>query len=348
MWETISLNTILLTIADIRHVIREVGLDSLMRQMIDALEAAFREYSPATVVTPTRAGFHYEQPYPGLLEWMPSLTQGETATIKVVGYHPHNPTHHEIPTILSSIGVYDVRTGLLSGLLDGTFLTALRTGAASAIASRCFALPDSRTVGVIGLGAQAVTQLHALATVFPIERVLASDIDRDASGSFARRTAFLDLPVEIVSPERAAAEADILCTTTSVPVGCGPVFEDVETKPWLHINAVGSDFPGKTEVPYSLLTRAYVCPDFHEQARLEGESQRLTTNQIGVALYEVVQNPDSFTKYQRSLTIFDSTGWAIEDAVAAQLMLDHAQRLGVGSAISLQHLPTDPLNPYEF
>lgn len=342
------MNTTLLTVADIRHVIAEVGLDTLMRQMIDGLEVAFREYTPETFVIPTRAGFHYEQPYPGLLEWMPSLRSGEAATIKVVGYHPHNPTHHEIPTILSSIGVYDTRTGLLAGLLDGTFLTALRTGAASAVASRYLGSSDSRTMGLIGLGAQAVTQLHALATVFSFDRVLAFDIDADASRSFAHRTAFLGLPVEIVPREQVVAEADILCTSTSVPVGCGPVFNDVETKPWLHINAVGSDFPGKTELPYALLRRAYVCPDFPEQAQTEGESQQLPPDQIGAALYDIVQNPGPYAQYQQSLTVFDSTGWALEDAVAAKLMLDHAQRLGVGSVIGLQHVPTDPLNPYDF
>ncbi len=197
------MKTTLLTVEDIRRIVKSVGIHALMKEMIGALETCFRDYDPSVNEIPARSGFSYAEPNPGLLEWMPILTRSETATIKVVGYHPHNPNLHELPTIISTVSVYDVQTGQLTGLLDGVFLTALRTGAASALASLYLASPDSRVVGLIGAGAQAITQLHALATVFDLERVLVFDVDPAISRSFAHRARFLNLPNRIRERRRA-------------------------------------------------------------------------------------------------------------------------------------------------
>ncbi len=345
------MKTTLLTVEDIRRIVKSVGIHALMKEMIGVLETCFRDYDPSVNEIPARSGFSYAEPNPGLLEWMPILTRSETATIKVVGYHPHNPNLHELPTIISTVSVYDVQTGQLTGLLDGVFLTALRTGAASALASLYLASPDSRVVGLIGAGAQAITQLHALATVFDLERVLVFDVDPAISRSFAHRARFLNLPIEFVNADardRLVAEVDILCTATSTPVDAEPVLCDTETQPWLHINAIGSDFPGKTELPRSLLQRAFVCPDFPQQALVEGESQQLRPEQVGPPLYEIIQKPELYSHHRQTLTVFDSTGWALEDAAAAQLLLNYARQLGLGEEVYLQHAPADPHNPYDF
>lgn len=345
------MHTTLVTMHDIRHIVKSVGTDALMRQMIHALEVAFRCYDPATTQVPSRSGFSYDEPHVGLLEWMPVLTHGQTATIKMVGYHPHNPEQHELPTILSSVGTYDVRTGQLTAVMDGTFLTALRTGAASGLAAAYLAHPDSQTMGIIGAGAQAITQLHAVATACNLRQVYVYDTDSAAAISFARRAEFLNLPIQVVRQdqiERLVAESDVLCTATSTAVGSPPVFDDTAVKPWLHINAIGSDFPGKTELPEALVRRALVCPDFLEQALVEGECQRLDEDSIGPTLHEIVKSPERYTDYRDALTVFDSTGWALEDSVAAELLLNHARRLGLGQKVHIQHTPVDPLNPYDF
>jgi ornithine cyclodeaminase/alanine dehydrogenase-like protein (mu-crystallin family) len=344
-------HTTLLTIDDIRQLVRSVGIQTLMRSMIAALEAAFIAYDETTTVVPPRSGFSYDEPYSGLIEWMPALRRGGTVTLKLVGYHPHNPHQHELPTIVSSIGVYDVSTGLLRGMMDGTFLTALRTGAVSAIASRYLARSDSHTVAIVGAGAQAVTQLHALSTVFEVRHVSVYDVDASVSESFARRVAFLDIPVTVASEAELpnlVATADILVTATSTPLGSPPVIPDTPTNDWLHINAIGSDFPGKTEIPLGLLRRAFVVPDFPEQARAEGECQQLAPDDIGPALHVVMKNADDYADKREQLTVFDSTGWALADAVAAQFLLDLAHVRGVGRAVNLQHVPVDPHNPYDF
>jgi len=322
-----------------------------MRSMIAALEQAFIEYDEQATVIPPRAGFSYEEPYSGLIEWMPALKRNGSVTLKMVGYHPHNPHQHELPTIVSSIGVYDVSTGILNGMMDGTFLTALRTGAVSAIASRYLARQDSQIVALVGAGAQAVTQLHALATIFDIRQVTVYDVDASVSESFARRVAFLGIPITVMSQTQLphlVATADILCTATSTSVGSPPVIPDVPTKEWLHINAVGSDFPGKTEIPYAMLRRAFVVPDFPEQARHEGECQQLAPDEIGPALHVLMKSAREYADRCDQLTVFDSTGWALADAVAAQLLLDLARKHSVGRAVNLQHVPVDPHNPYDF
>ena len=334
---------------DIASIVETVGLDTLMDEMIQRLTDAIVTFDETQTRVRARDGFHYLEPDLGLLEWMPVIQNGEATTIKVVGYHPMNPTRRQLPTILSTISVYDTATGHLSGLADGTFLTALRTGAASAVASRVLARPSSKVLGLLGCGAQSITQLHALLRVFPIDQVLISDIRQDNVDSFEQRASeFLPELVEVkpVPLDTLMQTADIVCTSTSLGIGQGPLFEDVPTKPWLHINAVGSDFPGKVELPTELLRRALVCPDVREQAVKEGECQVLAAEEIGPSLAHVVAHPGAYESWQEDLTVFDSTGWALGDQVAMKLLMRYADALGLGTKLALEDIGDDPLDPY--
>ena len=143
-----------------------------MDELIDRLDKAFRSFDPQRTKVPVRSGFNYSLPRSGLLEWMPLLQSGEHVLMKMVGYHPHNPDLSGLPTILSDFSLYNATTGRLEAVVDGTLLTAFRTGAASAVASRFLGSPDSRVVGLIGCGAQAVTQLHAMTRVFDIQTIV--------------------------------------------------------------------------------------------------------------------------------------------------------------------------------
>jgi len=345
------MNTLILAVEDIRRIVLRVGLNSFMDEMIQRLTKALFDYDPGQTVVPVRGGFAYKAPLPGLVEWMPILQTGDAVTIKVVGYHPCNPISHRLPTIISTLGVYDSRTGHLKGIADCTFLTAVRTGAASAIASQRMAKADSRVVGIIGCGAQAVTQVHALSRVFDLERVLIYDLNPTVSRSFLTRVEGLKLSsVEVTEAnlEQLAGCADIICTCTSVEVGGGPVFTEGDLKPWLHVNAVGSDFPGKYEVPVSILKRSFVCPDFLPQAIKEGECQQLQAEEIGPEIFELIKKPERYDFVREMPSVFDSTGWALQDQVAMQMLLDHAADLQVGTRISIENLPADPRNPYDF
>ena len=346
------LQTLVLSVDDIRRIVEHVGLDALMDEMIVRLTQAFEQFDPMTTVVPVRTGFSYEQPHVGLVEWMPLFEKHRQIVVKAVGYHPQNPSLYHLPTVLSTVSAYDPTSGHLSAVIDGTFLTALRTGAASAIATQLLASPHSQTLGLIGAGAQAVTQLHGLSRCFDLRRVLIFDRDPTVSQSFPERVACLGLdhleirPAEITD---IVAAADILCTATSVDVGHGPVFPDQDLNPWLHINAVGADFPGKFEVPLSLFDRSFVCPDFRDQAIREGECQKLKSlNKIGAELSHVVKHPDHYRHQQQQPTVFDSTGFALEDQVAMNMLLDYATKLHVGTFIELESATAEAKNPYSF
>ena len=343
--------TLILTREDIRQMVLQTGLDVLMDEMIARLTAAMSTFRAEDASIPSRQGFRYTHPAPGLIEWMPCMSDGGgRATIKIVGYHPSNSGERNLPTILSTVSAYDTTSGHLICMMDATLITALRTGAVSAIASRLMASPRSTTLGIIGAGAQAVTQLHAVSRVLDIDRVVVYDHDPFALSTFPLRTRTVSghLDVKSASCDQVVESADVLCTVTSVGVGDGPVFNGVEPKPWLHVNAVGSDLPGKTELPLALLHRSFVCPDFRNQAIEEGECQLMPPEKIGPNLFELVQNSEKYRFVQEGLSVFDSTGWTLEDEVAMTLFMELAAEFNLGMQLPIENVTTDALNPYHF
>jgi ornithine cyclodeaminase/alanine dehydrogenase-like protein (mu-crystallin family) len=337
----------LLTQADLRRLVGSVGIHTLMDEVIHDLTEALRDFDAERVEVRKREGFLLEHPgQAGVLEWMPVMRRGDTVTIKVVGYNPDNPAGYGMPTIVATNSVYDCRTGHLQAVVDGVFATALRTGAASAVASRVLARPDSKVLGLVGCGAQAVTQLHALSRVFGLERVLVYDTDPEVERTFPQRVAFLGLDVRRVPLEELEAQADILCTATSVAVGAGPVITGRGLRPHVHINAVGSDLPGKTELPLALLEQSLVCPDFLPQAVVEGECQQLPRERIGPELVTLVQTPEKFAQWRQRSTVFDSTGLALEDQVVTETLMRHARRLGLGTRVDIESISEDVMDPY--
>ena len=335
----------LITQSHLKSIIRDVGLDQLMDEVIDGLQTALSD-TTAVAVRP-RGGFTLDNERTGVLEWMPAIRPDALATVKMVAYNPDNPVHHGLPTIMANTAVYDSTTGALTALMDATFTTALRTGAASAVASRLLARPDSAVLGIIGCGAQAVTQVHGLTRVLPITEVLAYDVDPEVAASFPGRIAFTGLTVRLCGREQIEASADVFCTATSSPVGGPPVLtgDPARLRPGAHINAIGSDLPGKTELAVELLRAAVVCPDFLPQAVVEGECQQLTGAEIGPDLASLVSAGGGPGLRDR-LTVFDSTGYALEDQVVAELLLGHARRLGAWSPLPLFTGTSDAHNPY--
>ena len=345
--------TRIIGVGDVAEVVREVGVNALMDALIERLGTSLARFDPGIVHTHDRTGFDYETPALGLVEWMPTLVVGERVAIKTVGYHPANPATRATPSVLATTSMYDTDDGRLTVVCEATILTALRTGAASALATRVLAPPEASTLGMVGCGAQAVAQIHALSRVRPIGRVLAFDTDPAVAASLRARLDGLDLDeltIDVVGPDqlgRLMAEVDVLCTATTVDPGAGPVVPESEYVPWLHINAVGADFPGKVELPTSYLADALVCPDVRAQCLAEGESQQLDPDELGPDLATIVRNAGEYERHQRMLTVFDSTGWAVEDLVVAELITEHALELGLGSEVDLQPAPGDPYDPYQ-
>ncbi|MEM6395443.1 MAG: ornithine cyclodeaminase family protein [Bacteroidota bacterium] len=343
-------NSLVLSKNDIQEITQDQGLDRIMDLLIERLEEAMKAYSIESISMPARSGFNYEKPHTGLVEWMPIYEHGGDVTIKIVGYHPDNPRLYDLPTIVSTISAYDTATGHLLGLMDGVLPTAIRTGAATAIATKYMAKADSKTLGLIGCGAQSVTQLHGISRVLPIERVLLYDIQEEAMISFAQRVEALRLDIEIIPSDMAVlvAESDVIVTATSIDVGAGPLFNGISTRAHAHVNAIGSDFPGKTELPLELLKKSFICADFLDQAIVEGECQQLDSTDIDADIVGVVTDPRKYEFVKTTRSVYDSTGWALQDKVTFSLFMELAHKLGMGQRIAIENMSGDASNPYDF
>lgn len=341
------METTVITRHHVAKIIQEKGSDHFMDRMIDRLTAAFKDRA-GHGVTPVRDGFLRGEGDTAILEWMPHHRPGDSITIKTVGYTPTNPTTHRLPTIIGTMARYDDVTGRLLAICDGILPTAIRTGAASAVASRLLARPDSRVLGLVGAGAQAVTQAHALSRVFPLERIVVHDIEPAHQKSFAERVEFLGLDVEVAPVAEIEAAADIICTVTSVGVGDGPVLLGERLRPHVHINAIGADLIGKFEVPLAVLKSAFVTADHRGQALREGECQQLDEHDLAPDLLELCARPELAAAQRERVTVFDSTGFALEDHVAFDVLLELVAETGLGDQVQLEHLPEDALNPYAF
>ena len=342
-----SLATTLYDVADLRDVLSHVGLNEFLDELIAAIRDAAATFDPAWTEHKIRAGFDYHHPEMGLIEWMPIHRVGDGVAVKTVGYHPENPTQRSLPSVLATIALYDTTTGHLRSLCEGTLLTALRTGAASAVATDALTRRGQITLGLVGCGAQAITQAHAISRIRPITRIVATDVDADVAASFVDRLPAITSRVDVVDHaefERSIPEIDVLCTCTSVPIGEGPVVSLENHRADLHVNAVGADFPGKTELPLDFVRRAVVVTDDLEQCLIEGESQRLDRHELGPGLAELLAGHEHVDI--TGPTLFDSTGWSLEDLVAAELFIGHADRLGLGTVVELQQTPGDPYDPY--
>ena len=346
-WPSARQSTLVLDAASIGRILEVVGRDALMDLVIDRLRLRYVEMETTPSDARDRDGFRYDKPALGLIEWMPTHEIGGPVVVKMVGYHPTNPVQRQLPSVIATTSMWDTVTGQLVAIADGTLLTAVRTGAASAIATDLLTDGRSVTIGMIGLGAQAVTQAHAISRVRTVDRIIGFDVDDDVAESFARRVEFLG--VEVVLVDRADAilgMVDVLCTCTSVDIDAGPVLTDGAHRSGLHVNAVGADFPGKTELPRSLLERSFVVPDVTSQCRVEGECQQLDPDRIGPDLAALMRTPELANAYQDQLTVYDSTGWAVQDAVALQVAVELAAHHGIGDQMQIEHLPADPYDPY--
>ena len=343
--------TLILNHDDVAAILRIVGLDNVMLQLINRMTSVFEDPATATLDVPVRSGFYYDQPASGLVEWMPLHEPGRAVFQKAVGYHPRNPVDGRLPTVIASLQKFDPRTGALLAIADGRLMTALRTGAGSAVATRYFAdLSRPVRLGLVGCGAQAVTQWHALTQVAELREIVVADRDESVARSFAERIRpFRSAPISVTisSAQDVVESADVVCTATSVEVGAGPVIPGDFGHDSIHINAVGSDLPGKTEIPIEVLRQSFVCPDFYAQAIVEGECQQLNADEIGPSILEVGQNPSAYSDTKASRTVFDSTGWAVEDWVVLDLFVELAEATELGRTVEFTGDVDDPWNPYE-
>ncbi len=302
--------TYLLTRADVQKALS-------MADAVRAVEAAFVAYGEGRAQMPPKSYLRFER---GDLRCMPAyLADVGLAAVKNVNVHPLN---EELPTVMATVTVFDPDTGFPLAIMDGTYLTAMRTGAAGGIAAKYLARRDSAVACFVGAGRQAATQLAALMTTMPnIRKVLACDVDADRAEAFARGSAATyNVEASAAPLADAVSAADIVTTLTPVRE---PLIMKDYVRPGTHINAIGADAPGKQELESAILQAAKVVVDNWEQAAHGGEinvavSQGLIArDDIHAEIGEVVTGKRPGRQSPDEITVFDSTGLAIQDVACA-------------------------------
>ena len=299
-----------------------------MEETLKAVEHAFKLEAEGKTTMPPKLYLNLPE-YQGDFRAMPAYVDG-SAGLKWVCVYPNNRKQN-LPTVMATIILCDPNTGCPLAIMDGTYITAMRTGAAGGIAVKCLARGDSSVIGIIGAGIQAKMQLVAISEVLPrIEEVKVFDQYREASlGYVEEMGAKLNINVRPVESIEKATDADIVVTTTP---SRKPIVKKHYIRPGTHINAIGADATGKQELDADLLKGAKVVVDDIEQACHSGEiNVPLSAGVIKVediygTLGEVVANMKKGREKDEEITIFDSTGLAIEDIICAQLVYQRAIR----------------------
>jgi len=313
-----STKTVVLTQADVRSLID-------MAAAVPAIESAFAAHGRNETQMPAKVYLDLPQ-FDGDFRAMPAYF-GDSAGVKWVNSHPRNPERHGLPSVLGMYILSDPATALPLAVMDATLLTAIRTGAAAAVASKYLARPDAKTVGFVGSGVQARTLLAALRVGFDDLEVVASDISADAAEAFAAESG------GSVGKLADAAGCDIVCTATPVR---DPIVQRQWVRPGTHINAMGADAHGKQELATQILLDAKVVIDDWEQACGSGEvnvpleTGALSRDRIHAALGEIVAGHKPGRESPDEITVFDSTGLAVQDVALARLVYELAKEKGVG------------------
>jgi ornithine cyclodeaminase len=269
----------------------------------------------------------------GVIELMP-VADAKTYAFKYVNGHPKN---HQfgLPTVMAFGVLADVDTGVPQVLSELTLTTALRTAAMSAVAARALARYNSKTMALIGNGAQSEFQALAFHYLLGIEEIRLFDTDRQATAKLMRNLQHTTLRLIVCdSIAQAVRGADIVTTVTADKTNATILTPDL-IEPGMHINGVGGDCPGKTELHPDVLRGAAVFVEYEPQTRIEGDLQHLPADFAVTELWRVLSAQAAGRTSSQQVTLFDSVGFALEDYSALRFMRDAAQELGRGQTISL-------------
>lgn len=332
------MKTLLLTESQVQGLLT---IDEVMQ----AVELAFAEKGLNRAEMPPKLYIFYQK-YNGDLRAMPSYLEGlDISAVKVVNVHPNNKAKFDLPTVMATVVLIDPRNGAPIAIMGGTCITDMRTGAAGGVAARYLARKDSRILGLVGAGAQAKTQLIALLSLYGrLEEVRVWSRTKETREGFIasmKQTCSQNIsrmvPVEHV--EDAVRGADIVTTTT-------PSRTPIVMNDWIsagtHINCIGADAPGKQELDPKILKRAKIVVDDMEQASHSGEinvpmSQGiLKTTDIWSEIGEIVAKLKQGRSGPDEITVFVSTGLAIQDAVTANIAYKKALAHHTGQTMEIQ------------
>lgn len=334
--------TLLLEEQDVVGIVRAVGIANFLNDLILRLEQGFRNFSDGKIKVPARHEFFFEK---GTVESMPCADQ-EFFAVKLINTHPENPSAYGIPSIIGCGALIDGKTGYPTLVTESTIVTAMRTAAASAIATKYLA-KESESFGIIGAGAQAIPQMHAISLVSAFSKVYVSDVNVQAAEQFKKSASKIGFDAEAADAETLCKKAELITTATCKKRDSTPVVFDRWIDQGKHINAVGGDSPGKFEIEKALLERSKVVVDFYDQALVEGEAQQLKKEETYCDLGTIVAGKKKGRESEDEITVFDSTGFAMEDLVTYTYLYELAEKFDIGKRISIIAKPKNPKDLYE-
>lgn len=310
-----------------------------MAAAIEGMKQAFAQLSADKADVPLRARVQSA----GTTLVMPAyLSATNDLAVKIVSVFPGN-AQKDLPTIHALVLALDAETGQPIALMEGGSLTAIRTGAGAGAATDLLARVSSRVAAIIGSGVQARTQLEAICTVRDIQRVYVYSPTRAHAEAFADEMAGQHpIPDDVIvaeSAQEAVQEADIICAATTSST---PVFDGNHLKPGVHVNGVGSFAPDMQEVDLTTIRRALVVVDSREAVLAEAgdliiplENGDLAPEHIHAELGDIVNGTRPARDNDEQITYFKSVGVAVQDAIAADIALRHAEKMNLGQVLSL-------------
>lgn len=335
-----GLQTLFLDSQEVIHIIRELGVRDCLSEMAEMIRQDYLRWDEFDMAA--RLAMYTRD---GVIELMP-IADASHYSFKYVNGHPGN-TRRGLPTVMAFGVLADTDTGFVRLLSELTFITALRTAATSAMVARALARPDSRCMALIGCGAQGEFQTLAFYYLMGIRRVRLYDKDVAAPERLQQnlRAAGLDdncLDIDLCRSAAQALQGADIVTTATADRSQARVFDAALVEPGMHLNAIGGDSPGKTELDPLVFRKGRTFVQFEPQTRVEGEIQQLPRDFPVTALCDVLAGRSPGRQSKDDVTIFDSVGFALEDFSALRFMYDKARQLGVGTPVSFVPPLSDP------
>ncbi|AWI60281.1 ornithine cyclodeaminase [Sinorhizobium fredii] len=323
------------SVENMMHLVHDLGIETVLAELTDAIEADFRRWESFDK-TP-RVASHSRD---GVIELMPT-SDGAVYSFKYVNGHPKNIVDG-LQTVTAFGLLAEVSTGYPVLLTEMTLLTALRTAATSAMAARHLAPKGARIMAMIGNGAQAEFQALAMKAVCGIDTVRLYDIDPRATEKTARNLAGSGLDVIACPSAQAAIEGAEIITTCTADKQFATILTDNMVGAGVHINAIGGDCPGKTELHRDIVLRSDVFVEYPPQTRIEGEIQQMAPDFPVTELWKVIMGAALGRRDARQITLFDSVGFAIEDFSALRYVRDRLSGTDFFQNLDMIADPDDP------
>lgn len=329
-----------LDVSDVGTLVRRHGAAATIEAMARYIEADYlrwAEFDKAARVANHSSG--------GVIELMPASDAAQYA-FKYVNGHPQN-TALNMLTVMAFGVLAEVKTGYPVLLSELTLTTAIRTAATSALVARSLARPDSKSMALIGNGAQSEFQALAFHAMLGIREIRAFDIDAAATAKLIGNLGAIEgLTIIAARSARDAAQGSDIVTTVTADKTNATILTPDMVEPGMHINAVGGDCPGKTELHADILRAARVIVEFEPQTRIEGDIQQLPVDFPVTEFHHVLAGTVPGRERRDQVTVFDSVGFAIEDFSALRYLLDVSLTEEIGSTIELVPDLVDPKNLY--